>query len=233
MATRDTDGGWPDVVTSDVARMNPYESPISAELVLPSAFDPHAGLVREGETWILHYQLERDDFVALGLLHWEKSRAQRSAQYKWALYWMALVALVALVPLAISGVDIRRYWLPMLASAAFVLAIILLSLQPSRLRRAIRKQYERLYAEGSNQALFGAYRAIITPARLIVSGPLMETHYRWEAIERIERAPQYIVLYVSALNGIILPVRAFRDAAQCDEFVAEIAMRTGRGLPVS
>ena len=151
--------------------MNPYESPISAELVLPSSFDPDAGLVREGQTWTLHYQLQRDDFVALGLLHWEKSRTQRSAQIKWALYWMALVALVAIVPLAISGVDLPRLWLPMLASAAFVLAIILLSLQPRRLRRAIRKQYERLYAEGSNQALFGAYRAIITPARLIACRP--------------------------------------------------------------
>lgn len=205
--------------------MNPYESPIPAELALSPSFDPNAGLVREGETWTLHYCLERDDFIAWGLLHWEKSRAQRWAQLKWALYWMLVLSLVLLVPLALSGVDFQRLLFPMLLAAAFVLVVILLSLQRSRMRRAIRRQYERLYAEGSNQALFGAYRAIITPARLIISGPLIETHYRWEAIERIERTQEYIVLYVSALNGVLLPLRAFHDPAQCAELIALIESR--------
>jgi hypothetical protein len=54
---------------------------------------------------------------------------------------------------------------------------------------------------------------VISPARLSVYAPLVESHYRWPVIERVERTPEAVLVYISAVSAVLLPLRAFRNEA--------------------
>ena len=55
--------------------------------------------------------------------------------------------------------------------------------------------------------------------------PLVESHYHWYAIERIDRSAEAIYAYVSAMSAIIIPVRAFKSTAEMDAFHAVLTER--------
>jgi len=46
---------------------------------------------------------------------------------------------------------------------------------------------------------------------------------KWRSIERIEQTPEYLYLYYGAIEGMIIPKRAFANTAECAKFL-EIVM---------
>lgn len=83
---------------------------------------------------------------------------------------------------------------------------------PSYWKRHYRKQVIGLYREGRNTSLFGDHELELGSEGPVAKSPSgEESKYRWSSIERVEQTPEYLFLYVSALQAIIVPRGRVRE----------------------
>lgn len=206
---------------------NPYEPP--QELVAGTAVAGDTGLVRDGETLSVKYQMGVEEYVEIGVYLVTHTENERQNYYtSWALrFLMGLVALLTGIRLMGSGKPDL-----VIASIAFgVLCFIYTLLHPLRYRSRLRRRMSNLLAEGRNAGMIGDWRIIFSPARLSVFTPLVESHYCWEAIERVESTPDAVYIYTGAVDAVFVPRRAFVHETEMGELVEVVRSRAG--LPMA
>jgi hypothetical protein len=193
---------------------NPYEP--SREPVLAALAPAGSGLMRDGETLSVAYEVGVEDLVALNLHHYSRSPLSRRAYYRaWFSVPFAILVLVVSLWVIQGGGDLE-----VLALYLFVALIpvgVYLVYYPMRYPALIRRNTRRVYAEGRNAAMYGVWRVVIAPQRLSVLMPLVESRYQWAALERVERSENAIYLYVGAASAVFIPARAFNNVQEMDE----------------
>ncbi|HTN73635.1 MAG TPA: YcxB family protein [Pirellulaceae bacterium] len=193
---------------------NPYAAanqPISAA-ILPGG----TGLMREGNQLSLGYDLSVEDVIGFSLHHASTSPAHRKAFYRsWFIQPIAVAALVS-IPLLMPGAH-RQADVWLLVAIGWFMALGFFVTYPWRFRQRIARSARTLFAQGKNLSITGAWRLEVTPEKLTTYSPLIESHVRWPAVERIDRTPQALYLFLTAISGVIVPAHAFRDASEMDE----------------
>jgi len=159
----------------------------------------------------LTFDLTQDDIMAYQLYHYAHSPAARRQKWTGAVWVVILGLMVWVIPVFLTGSfgQSARTWWPFLLVAPLSLSLFLL-----RWKSILRRNIERMIAEGSNRALLGRKEVTITPVEITAAGELRSTTVRWKAVERIEVADEYAYVYFSALEAVILPRRAFAGEAE-------------------
>jgi protein-S-isoprenylcysteine O-methyltransferase Ste14 len=203
------------------ASPNPYEP--SREPVLAALAPTGSGLMRDGETLSVAYEVSMEELVQFSLYHLTNSPAERRKYYRNVLTVPVFSIIGFLGPAFVLRYDL---WdsLP-LNICVGVLLIILSFVYPLRYRSRFEHTIRKLYSEGRNAAISGVWRIVNSPARLSVFMPLVETHYQWPAVERVVRTERALYVYVTAVEAIIVPLRAFGNVQESGEFEAAVKAR--------
>ena len=201
-------------------RENPYavSSPVVGKGV-------DIGLRAAGEgQWVVEYDLTVDDLISFSLFHHFQSRQLRWQRGLVAVVTLGFVLFAGVIGLPIIvqmlfAVQARRVGL--LVVAVFVLFIVSVVFRMLfRQRNNLRRVLTRVYQEDSNDAILGWHRAVLTTEQIHIQAELISTSVSWSAIKKIVRAPTLVCCYYSAINSIIIPLRAFSDETEIDRFLA-------------
>jgi hypothetical protein len=155
----------------------------------------------------INHELKMGDLVAFILYHHAHSPTLRRQKY--FVCWTLAVAgllLAALQVLAVARLP-DSLWgvsLILLLSGAFY---------PAFYRAWLSRTVERMFSEGQSDHLLGKKEVSITPVEIVEASATRSTTVRWSAVERIETDGDLVYVYISAVEAIVIPRRAFADEA--------------------
>lgn len=157
------------------------------------------------------YNLQEEDYVTFNLNHIENSPSQKRI----------LMLARYLVPF-ISGLAIFYIGTSIFNQPEIYWFIVALSFMvgwwiyyPKTHEKSIRKQTMRLLNEGDNTSLFGEKKMIIEEDAIqIIDKDSSAAIYAKENIKNIKEYDKQLVIYLSAVQGIIIPKRNMDTATQ-------------------
>lgn len=76
-----------------------------------------------------------------------------------------------------------------------------------------------LREEKPERGQIGKHKVVLSDAGLVESTAVNESSTTWQGLDRIEQNTDYLFVYVGPIQAIIIPKRAFKDAAATEAFV--------------
>lgn len=161
---------------------------------------------------LVRFEMTKEDLIAFNLYHQKNSPSQKAQRRNLILGFVVFALVLAVVPFFV-----RRMAILWGVSAFFVLVAGFL---PSSFEKSIRKMIDKLLEEGRNKGLLGLKEVSITPTAISTVGALRSMTIQWPAVERIVAAEDSLYVYVSAIEAIIVPRRAFEKPEEFEAFAA-------------
>jgi hypothetical protein len=172
---------------------NPYAAP---------GYEPGSGatLRETGGSLSVVYEFTREDYIEYNLFINDRRKPYRRTH----LVLLGGLLLYALLLLVTGSFQDNHILIAVFAAVAGVIAFF-----PVILRRSIRGNARRLVADGVNRYLFGRKRLTVDADGLTETGEYSELRLRWEIVENVMRSDAHIYLFLSSIQAIIVPRRAF------------------------
>lgn len=161
-----------------------------------------------------------DDLLAFNLYHLSHSPVVRRQYMRtWffpAFVWLMICTAIWYLADRERGEPLQTFLalLPLFGGVPLYLIMF-----PLMQRRRLRKTITAMFEEGSNRALMSHHTIEISSDAISDSTGLSKTKMAWQGVDRIVRHDDYAFVYLNALEAVIIPRRAFADAARFDEFV--------------
>lgn len=157
------------------------------------------------------YELLEEDYVAYNLNHIKHSPSQK----KNLLLSRYLLPFVSAFIVYFFGTRIFNqpeiYWV--IISFLFIVGWLLY--YPKMLEKNIQKQITRLLSEGDNSSFFGVKKMVIGEDSIqIIEGNSSESSISRNNLKEIKVYENQIILYLSAVQGIIIPKRNMDEETQ-------------------
>jgi len=146
------------------------------------------------------YSISEDDYVAFNVFHNTHSAFWRRRQVIAGLV-VPIATLIIVCGLSYSSGD----W-GAVPICAVILGLLSLWILAGGRRRA-KKTARRMLREGENRSLLGERELEISDAGLTIQTPLRESRIAWQAIERVAVTPDYCLVYIGAIEALIVPRR--------------------------
>jgi hypothetical protein len=205
--------------------VNPYES---SRVPTPLAVQPLSLPVR------IEHDATLEDYVEFNLCYhrsiaaFQVLRLLVPALGILAILVMLLVAVVQLVA-SPQGPDSDNVAAVISATVvAVVMVPLLIALIWFDLTRFIAAPFYRWFvSRGDTNALFGPHVLTITAEHLIEQGPKSDHRFAVSSVQKIVLAPRHIFLFLSTLQGIVIPRRALASEQDAIELVALLERLTG------
>lgn len=169
----------------------------------------------------VQYELNKDDYVAFSLYHHYHSPTVLKHYYRdWFIPVLMFICIFALIW---YFADLERdtplkTFINLLPLFSFV--PIYLIYFPLSFRRRIKKVVKGMIDDGRNINLFGRHEVSITDDGIDDLGEYSNTSHKWPAIEKIVMFKEYIFIYLSSIEAIIIPHRAFSATEEFHSFFA-------------
>jgi hypothetical protein len=84
-----------------------------------------------------------------------------------------------------------------------------------------------MVARGDTSSLFGPYIVRVHQNEIVERGPKSEHRFAISAIQKLVIDAEHVYAYVSPVQAIVIPSRAFGHSLEQKAFVASIEQRTG------
>lgn len=150
------------------------------------------------------YELTEEDYVVFNLHHIKNSPILKR---NFRIIRSVLPVIAALIAFFVgTGVfnQPRVYWVII----SLLLMIGLWFYYPKVYEQSIRKQAMRLLNEGDNSSFFGVKKLIIEEESIrIIDADASESKISKKNIKEIKEYENHIILYLSAIQGVIIPRR--------------------------
>jgi hypothetical protein len=114
-----------------------------------------------------------------------------------------------------------------LAIAFLVLGPVWIAWWPARSRQIYRKQALAMYREGQNPMFEGSHVLRLEDAGLVATTPKAEARLALTSVQRIVDTPDYVFVYVGAMQALIVPRRRV-VRGDVDIFVQQLRNRLGQ-----
>jgi hypothetical protein len=165
----------------------------------------------------IQYQPTLADLLAFNRYHMNHSPSLR--RYHW--YVRIGTSILCVVVCLITFYALTRsFQIPVVFYAiAFGLGIFFFFALPSMIWSSTKKRIERMFREGQNKGMSNTTKLAISEDGMEANNSLSASKMLWSAIEKITVTDEYIFLYVSAMNAMVIPQRAFATEAQRQEFI--------------
>jgi hypothetical protein len=156
------------------------------------------------------FEQTKDDLIAYNLYHSAHSPAIRRQRRTMIAVFVSAALVVAMLLLSFPSSPTPPPGILWVVVAAFLIGAAVL---PRSYRRGVIKIVGRMIDEGQNRTLLGRREITISPVDLGAASELRSTTVRWKAVEKVVEDGDYLYIYISALEAIIVPRRAFAGEA--------------------
>ena len=150
----------------------------------------------------IRFKRTLDDIIAFSDFHYSHSPAMKKIV---ARYRVAGALAILILTGAMTHTMIPDIPLPLIISVSAVGAAIFATQASNIVKRRLRENTRKLYAEGNNASLEKEVDMELTETGLIARSDIMETKFAWGAIERIETTADYTFFYISPVQAYIVP----------------------------
>ena len=165
----------------------------------------------------IEYELTKEDLYAF---QWRSAfTSSRARRQGWKPYAFLFIFLLLVGLLQSYGPDGFNFSLLNFAVLLVAFPIVALATWLSTritVRRFINKT---LKEERPERGQLGKHKVVLSETGLVESTVVNESSRTWAGIDRIEQDSNYIFIYVAPLQAIIIPKRAFKDAAAAEAFL--------------
>jgi Ca2+/Na+ antiporter len=162
----------------------------------------------------IKYALTREDFVSFNMYHIENSKTTKQSLFRQQ-YVIPIIYLI--IPFIFSRVtDIPFIFWMITFLAIFILWIIF---YPRYFKNYVKRNIEKMIDEGRNENLFGPVILTLEEAGISETSNSGVSMANWSSIERVEETKTHILIYLNAVSAAIVPLRAFADTDEKNEFL--------------
>lgn len=84
----------------------------------------------------------------------------------------------------------------------------------------LRFHIRALQREGTRSGILGPHTLVLEPTHLLERTPVNESRYAWGGVYKIERGPEFLLLWVNPSMAFGVPLGAFASPAEADAFEA-------------
>ena len=158
----------------------------------------------------LTYKLELEDWLAFNRFYRQTSpvvqKQMRASKILYTLMFMSLMFA------ALVGFYKRIDAVGVISTLIFGLIIYVLIGQSGD--KNSDKSARQIYESGQNKTLRAPATLTIDPNCLATVSALSESKLKWPLVEKIATTADYIFIYISANNALIIPKRAFSSEDQ-------------------
>ncbi len=166
---------------------------------------------------VIQYQPTLEDLLAFNRYHIDHSPSLRRYHQYVRIGTSVLCIVVCLVTFYALTQSFR---IPIAFYAiAFGLGIFFYFALPSMIWSSTKKRIERMFREGQNKGMAKLTTLSIGQDSMEANNGLSTSKLVWSAIEKMSVTDEYIFMYVSAMNAVVVPKRAFATEAQRQEFI--------------
>lgn len=166
----------------------------------------------------IRYQLTIDDWLAFNRFYHTTSHVSRNQMRTKKIAFSFIVMCTSFLTL---------YAITKTINLAFIIGVIFVGLFSyigiakffvTRLYKNARKIYE----SGQNKMLREVRTLTISPNYIETQSSLAENRMKWPLVEKVAVDNEYIFIFISANQAVIIPNRAFQHETQRQEFIALI-----------
>ena len=162
----------------------------------------------------LEYQISMDDYVEFNMCH-----SRNSKTFKKSMLVITLLGPVIFITIALV------YFGDFLGVSIFLIAsIIWIAFIRKYTLATTRRRITKFINEGDTSEIFELKKLIINDDGVFWSSKTSEGKYNWNGIIKLCDLEEYIYLYVSSVQAIIIPKSQIDDN---DEFVEYCEMKGG------
>jgi hypothetical protein len=166
---------------------------------------------------VVEYQPTLEDLLAFNRYHIDHSPSLR----RYHMYVRIGTSLLCIVVCLVTFYALTQsFQIPLAFYAiAFGLGIFFFFALPSMIWSSTRKRIERMFREGQNKGMTKLTTLSIGQDGMEANNGLSTSKLVWSAIEKMSITDEYIFIYISALNAVVVPKRAFATEGQRQEFI--------------
>lgn len=168
---------------------------------------------------MIQYQLNKEDFKAFNLYHYYHSPTTRKQYYRsWFMpivIWLIFFVIIWYFSLTDESTPLRGL---LDLSPLLVFVPLYLVYYPFAFRRRFTKIVKSMFDDGRNVIFLGDKKVSISETGIDDIGEYSSTSIKWPAIERVVLFKEYIFVYTSSTEGIIIPARAFSTDEEFNSF---------------
>lgn len=172
----------------------------------------------------IEYELTKEDLYAFQWRSAYSSPRARRMAWKPYLFLFIVVLLVSLMgSIGTDGFTFSLVHFSLLFVVFPIVALITWLTTRITMRRFIN---QILKEEKPERGQLGKHRVVLQDSGLVESTAVNESSRAWTGIDRIEQDSNYIYIYTAPLMAIVIPKRAFKDAAAAEAFYEFSKART-------
>jgi hypothetical protein len=162
----------------------------------------------------IEYDITKDDFMSFNMHHLENSETTKKTLFKQRYIVPIIYLVMPFILIRVTFVPLIFWLIPSVAAI-----ILWITFYPRYFMSFTRRNIEKLLKEGNNQNLFGPVSVSLEDEGIREISNQGESKAKWSSIEKIEETKTHIYIYLSAISAAIIPLRAFSDINEKNEFL--------------
>ena len=162
----------------------------------------------------IDYQLTKQDYIDYNIYHMSHSDTIRRSLFGQRYLISIIFLIMPFMLIKISDIHLW-YWL----STFIIVYILWIIFYPKYLRWYIIRRISRMLDEGKNVDMLGDHSFLLTEDGVIDITNFSESKNNWNVIENIVVTREHIFIYINAVMAYIIPIRAFININQKNEFI--------------
>ena len=174
--------------------------------------------IRTEDQITVEYERTIEDIIEFNLFHMKNSPSLRRQALVTQVAAALLAVIVSLSMGYLLGLD-KKAGTGFLYILTLVLSIASFFIVPYLSRAEVINGFRKATKEGDNKAILGYQTMSLTPDNIFVKTQIGESKYTWASIDKIAQNDQFIFVYISSINAIVIPRKAFSTDSSLQEFV--------------
>lgn len=162
----------------------------------------------------IQYDLTKDDYISFNMHHIKNSKTLKRSLYIQQYVLSLIYIIIPFILIEVTTIPLIFWLIPFI-----VIYILWIALYPRYFKGYIKRNIEKMLDEGDNKSIFGPVSLSLEESGIIETTKAGESKANWSSIERIEENKDYIFIYINSVSASIIPVRAFGDIEEKNEFL--------------
>jgi Ca2+/Na+ antiporter len=162
----------------------------------------------------IEYNLAAEDYIHFNLFHLKHSKTSLKSLYLQRYLSPLFFILVSIVFAIMGDLHLLSTLIPFL-----VLSILWVIFYPKLFYRHVRKNVQKMFKEGKNEALLGEHTMILMEEGFVESNSTGESKVKWSGIQEVKEDEEYLYLYNSAVSAYIIPKRNLSNQLEIKNYI--------------
>jgi Ca2+/Na+ antiporter len=163
----------------------------------------------------IEYNLASEDYIHFNLFHLKNSKTSLKSLYLQRYLSPLFFILVSIVFAIMGDLHLLSTLIPFL-----VLSVLWVIFYPKLFYRHVRKNVQKMFKEGKNEALLGEHTMILMDEGFVESNSTGESKVKWSGISEVKEDEAFLYLYNSAVSAYIIPKRDLSNQEEIKTYIS-------------